>query len=225
MRRVRLIRGACSLVVLLLIAIAVSPMSRPGEGRTYTKQQARNPIADTLSYMERVGKEQGWLTVPPEHGRFLWLLIEATRPRKVLEVGSAFGYATLWLARGQGGGEGAQITSIELLEDRVEIARQMLTRAGVIGRVRLITGDAFEVVPELPDTYDFIFLDAAKADYHRFYELLLPRLRRGGLLVAHNVFSRAEEVRPFLERIEQDERVISSVVKIGDDGFALCVRR
>ncbi len=182
---------------------------------------ADQQVAAALRWMEQ---HEDWMTVPPEHGRFLWQIVEATRPRRILEVGSAFGYATLWLGRGLLGREG-NITSIELLEERVEIARQALERAGLSARVRVITGDAFEVVPTLSGQFDLIFLDAAKADYHRFYEMLLPRLREGGVLLAHNVIARARQVRPFLDRIESDKRVIASIIRIGDDGFAFCVRR
>lgn len=215
--------GTCfGVVVFFLLLASVRGLVSPAAHAT--GQEAADPLVETLRWMEATGSERGWLTVPPEHGRFLWLLIEATKARDVLEVGSAFGYATLWMVRGLRD-RGGRLLSIELLEDRVEVAKRALEMAGVQQQVRLITGDAFEVVPQLEGQFDFIFLDAAKADYHRFYEMLLPRVRIGGMLVAHNVISRNEEVRPFLERIRRDERVISSVVQIGDDGFAVCLRR
>jgi caffeoyl-CoA O-methyltransferase len=120
----------------------------------------------------------------PEVGRLLSLLARASGARRILEIGTAIGYGTLWLARGS---PEARVVSIDLDADRLAEARGYLTRAGVIDRVELVAGAALDVLPRLAGPFDLAYIDAVKTEYRRCLDLLLPRLRVGGLVVADNL--------------------------------------
>ncbi len=150
----------------------------------------------------------------PESARFLHVLIQATRATRLLEVGTSFAYSTLWLAdatRPNGG----RVITCELTPERAAIARETLSRAGVSEIVEIVVGDAKETIPQLPGPFDFVFLDAGKDEYPIYLDLILPKLLPGSIIVADNVVSHADEVKPYLERVRQDPALESVTVPIG----------
>jgi predicted O-methyltransferase YrrM len=124
--------------------------------------------------------------VPPGDGRILRLLTESLGAKHVVELGTSNGYSGVWfcLALRQTGGK---LTTFEIDAERAVQARRNFQQAGVADLVALVEGDAHERVKEVKDPIDLVFLDADKTGYVDYLEKLLPLVRPGGLIVAHNM--------------------------------------
>ena len=154
------------------------------------------------------------LNVIPDTGRLLWILVGSSRATRILEVGTSNAYSTIWLAdaaRAAGG----RVTTLERNPDKARLARENLGRAGLLDHVEIVEGVAAETLPRLPGPFDFVFLDADRPSYRLYLDLALPRLRAGGLLVADNVVSHADELRDYLARVKSHPDLFSVTVPIG----------
>jgi predicted O-methyltransferase YrrM len=151
--------------------------------------------------------------IPPVTGRFLAVLAAGAPDGRILEVGTSAGYSTMWLSLGCKVGR-RPLTTFELLPEKVALARETFALAGIDDVVTLVPGDAREHLAAYEEVA-FCFLDSAKDVYEDCYDLLVPRLVSGGILVADNVVSHQDVLRPFVERVLADERVDALVVPIG----------
>jgi predicted O-methyltransferase YrrM len=133
--------------------------------------------------------------VPPEIGRLLTLLIKLRGARRVLEIGTLFGYSTVIMARALPGN--GSLLSLEFEPKHAAIARRNLERAGVSARARVEQGDAAELLRRLSDeTFDLVFIDADKASYPVYLQQSLRLTRSGSVIVADNVWRGGEVVDP-----------------------------
>lgn len=160
--------------------------------------------------------------IPPETGKFLALLAANAPTGPWVEIGTSAGYSTLWLVLAARE-VGAAITTFEILPAKVGLARETFSRAGVEDTVTLVEGDARTHL-EAFEEIGFCFLDAEKEVYEACYELTIPRLRSGGVLVADNAINHRETLQPLLERALADERVDALIVPIGK-GELVCRKR
>ncbi len=150
----------------------------------------------------------------PDVGRFLHTLVLAVRPGCILEIGTSGGYSAVWLATAARSAD-ANVITLENDPVKVQRATSALHEAGVDDVVTIIHGDGFDYLRDRRAPIDFVFLDAEKEDYLRFLELIVPLLPVGGLLVADNLTSHAEELAGFRRRAESDPRLSAVVVPIG----------
>ena len=171
-----------------------------------------------LRQIKSADREQ--LAVSEEDGRFLRMMIAASGATRALEIGGASGYSAIWIGLGlrQSGG---RLTTIEYDRARAAELERNIERAGLADVVTVVAGDAFAAIPKLAGEFDFVFLDAWKPDYKRFFDLVLPRLRSGGVFLAHNVVNKKDEMRDFLSAIEQSPRVITSIVSPSSEGMSI----
>lgn len=155
-----------------------------------------------LNVLEEMLHDQysAMLSVPPEDGRVLRLLAEAAGARHVVEIGTSNGYASLWfcLALRTTGGK---LTTFEIDAKRASLARENFKRAGVDKLVTLIEGDAHEKVKMLKEPIDLVFIDADKDGYLDYLNKLLPLVRPGGLVLAHNTTDAGSQMQDYLEAI------------------------
>ena len=154
------------------------------------------------------------LNITPETGRLLWILARSARATRILEVGTSNGYSTIWLAdaaRATGG----RVTTLELNPAKVKLARENLARAGLADRVEVLEGRAVDSLGTRPGPFDFVFLDADRGSYLTYLELVVPRLVPGGLLVADNVSSHAQELHDYLARVKSHPALFSVTVPVG----------
>ena len=100
-----------------------------------------------------------------------------------------------------------------------------MRRAGLDDIVTVVAGDAFQEIPRLQGGIDFVFLDAWKRDYKRFFDLVYPRLESGGLFVGHNVVNKRDELGDFLETIEHHPSLLTTIVSPSGEGMSLSYRR
>ena len=154
------------------------------------------------------------LNITPDTGRLLWILVQAARATRILEVGTSNAYSTIWLAdaaRATGG----HVITLERNPDKVRLARESLARAGLADRVEIREGNAAETLAGLTGPFHFVFLDADRANYSAYLDLALPKLQPGGLLVADNVISHAQELADYLARVKSNPALFSVTVPVG----------
>jgi caffeoyl-CoA O-methyltransferase len=163
------------------------------------------------------------LAVSPEDGRFLRVMIAASGATRALEIGGANGYSAIWIGLGlrQTGG---RLTTIEYDPARARVAAANIAKAGLADIVTVVSGDAFREIPKLAGDFDFVFLDAWKRDYRRFFDIMLPRLRPRGLFLAHNVVNKRSEMPDFLNAIQHHPGVLSSIVTPSGEGISVSVK-
>jgi predicted O-methyltransferase YrrM len=163
------------------------------------------------------------LAVSEEDGRFLRVMIVSTGASRALEIGAANGYSAIWIGLGlrQTGG---RLTTVEYDAARAKSAADNIRRAGLSDIVTVVAGDAFREVPKLAGDVDFVFLDAWKRDYKRFFDLVFPRLRPRGLFVAHNVVNKRGEMPDFLAAIEGSPAVMTTIVRPSGEGMSVSVK-
>lgn len=148
------------------------------------RSAAEQRILNVLEDMRRTGSTH--LSVPPEDGRMLRVLTEAAGAKSVVEIGTSTGYSGLWFALALQG-TGGRLTTFDVDPGRAATARKHFEQAGVADRVTVVVGDAHQTVTTLKDPIDVVFLDADKEGYVDYLKKLLPLVRPGGLLLAHNV--------------------------------------
>jgi len=160
--------------------------SSGGYGNAATAADAaEKKILDAAAQVERV------MSVPEEDGRLIRMLTESIGAKHAVEIGSSTGYSGLWfaLALRQTGGK---LTTFEYDKGRAATARENYRKAGVDSIITLIEGDAHENVKQLKGPIDIIFIDADKEGYADYLAKLLPLVRPGGLILAHNIGSRSQ---------------------------------
>jgi caffeoyl-CoA O-methyltransferase len=169
-------------------------------------------------------KDAGQLAVSEEDGRFLRLLIASSKRKRALEIGGASGYSAIWMAQALRE-TGGKLVTIEYDPARARELGDNIRKAGMNDVVQVIAGDAFAEIPKLPGTFDFVFLDAWKRDYKRFLDLVLPRLDRGGLFTAHNVVNKRSEMGDFLDAIQHNPALWTTIVSPANEGISLSYKR
>jgi len=164
------------------------------------------------------------LAVSEEDGRFLRALVAARGARRVLEIGGANGYSAIWMGLGLRE-TGGRLVTIEYDAKRARDAEANIRAAGLADIVQVVPGDAFAAIPKLAGTFDFVFCDAWKKDYQRFFDMVYPRLDRSGVFVAHNVVNKASEMRDFLTTLRTHPGILSAIVSPSGEGVSVSVKR
>lgn len=159
--------------------------------------------------------------IPAEVGRFVAVLAATAPDGRCIEIGTSAGYSTLWLALACRA-TGRKVTTFEILDDKVALATTTFAQAGVTDVVELVHGDALDHLTELSEI-GFCFLDAEKEIYDRCYDAVVPRLVRGGLIVADNAINHEATLRPMLDHALRDGRVDALIVPIAK-GELVCRR-
>lgn len=168
--------------------------------------------------------DKGQLAVSEEDGRFLRLLIASSGSKRVLEIGGASGYSAIWMAmalRDTGG----RLVTIEYDPVRAKELATNIQKAGLSDIVQVVSGDAFQQIPKLQGTFDFVFLDAWKRDYRKFFEIVYPRLDKGGLFVAHNVVNKRDEMGDFLDAVQKHPTLWTTIVSPSGEGMSVSLKR
>jgi caffeoyl-CoA O-methyltransferase len=187
-------------------------------------------VRDVLARLERedagerergLSPEQRSRAVATTTGRFLFSLVAPQTACEVLELGGSRGYASIWLGAGVRY-LGGRVVSVERNPDAVRRWRENVAEAGLEDWVELIEGDVFDVLAEIQDVFDVVFLDAEKGDYERLFGLARERLEPGGLVVADNVLSHQETLGAYSQARQSDLTLVSTTVPL-DRGLELSV--
>ena len=207
--------GAARLLILLVAAGVIAASE-------HHVAQSQPDIPRILADIR--SKDVGQLAVSEEDGRFLRVLIASKGVKRALEIGGASGYSAIWMGlalRDTGG----RLVTIEYDATRARELAANIKRAGLSDVVEVVSGDAFKEIPKIAGNFDFVFLDAWKQDYKNFFELVFPRLDKGGLFVAHNVVNKRNEMGDFLERIEKHPSLWTTIVSPSGEGMSVSVKR
>ena len=183
-----------------------------------------------LEEMEAYAAERDIPIIGPVVGRFLYQLVRLVKAKTIFELGSAIGYSTIWIARAAG--EGATVYYTDGDPEKAKRATQYIERAGVRDRVRILTGDALTLFGQTPGTFDIIFCDIDKEGYPEAFRKAVPRIRKGGLLLADNVLWHGRVVEPpqdaatrgileFNRLIYSSPDLFPTILPVRD-GFAVC---
>ena len=147
--------------------------------------QEEPPLLADLTRQTHLKVLQPRMLSGPLQGRFLSVLTKLLQPKKILEVGTFTGYATLCLAEGLP--KDGLIDTLDKNEELVDFQRSFFDRSPWGKQIHQHCGDAIEIIPTLEGEYDFVFLDADKKNYLNYLELLFPKIKPGGLLLSDNV--------------------------------------
>lgn len=205
----------------------------------YTREHFA-PEDAALTHTRRNTVAQGLpeIQIRPEEGQMLQFLARSIGARRILEIGTLAGYSGIWLARALP--EDGQLITLEMDVRHARIAREHFAQAGVADRVTIIEGDAQASMAELAAAregaavpFDMVFIDADKDSYPAYLAWSLENVRPGGLITAHNAFrggalvadggdSRVAATRQFLQTLANHDRLISTIVPVGD-GIAAAI--
>ena len=158
-------------------------------------------------------------------GQLLTILSSMLRPRRILEIGTYTGYATICLTEGLT--EDGLVHTIDNNEDLRPYTHYYWEKAGVQAKIQWHVGDAREIIPELNETFDLVFIDADKVSYVTYYEQVLPKVPKGGIIIADNVLYGGQVIteRPsksgaaldaFNDYVQADERVENTILSVRD---------
>jgi len=187
-----------------------------------------------LREMERYAARHDVPIIGPACGRLLYQLARLISARRVFELGSAIGYSTIWLARAVGPEGSVYYTDNDPANARR--AEANLRRAGVLDRVEIMVGDALDSFRSTQGEFDLIFNDVDKRQYPAVFDLVLPRLRAGGLFITDNVLRDGRAARPapktdaatraiqrFNRMIYRSPQLFTTIVPLRD-GFGICLK-
>lgn len=151
--------------------------------------------------------------IPEETGKFISLLFASSPEGKAIEIGTSAGYSTLWLSLAAKM-LGRTVMTFELLEEKIVLAKATFKEAEVEDLVQLVEGDALENLKSY-NNLSFCFIDCEKEIYSDVYELVVPRMVTGGIIVIDNIISHGDSLKDFIEKVLNDNRVDSVIVPIG----------
>ncbi|MBN2129120.1 MAG: O-methyltransferase [Sedimentisphaerales bacterium] len=177
----------------ILLSDALAQRRPRGAGQGQGDSQLEKPSVPKddnekkiLSILDDILARQRYRNVPPQDGRLLRLLAESMNARNVVEIGTSTGYSGIWLGMALQK-TGGTLTTFEIDAQRAATARANFKRAGMADIITLVEGDAHEKATSLKGPIDILFLDADKQGYIDYLNKLLPLIRPGGLVIAHNI--------------------------------------
>lgn len=174
---------------------------------------------DAEERRQELPPEQRSRAVAPTTGQFLFSIVAPQTACEVLEIGGSRGYSTIWLAAGVRY-LGGRVVSIERDPEAARRWRENVTEAGLGDWVELIEADAIDVLHELEEIFDVVFIDAEKSDYEHYFAHARQRVEAGGLIVADNVLSHRETLEDYSRARQSDPTLVSTTVPL-DRGLEL----
>lgn len=185
---------------------------------------------DYLKELELYAEENHVPIIEPEVAQLLKVLLKLKNPKNILEVGTAIGYSALIMAEATG--TDTIINTIERRADMIKLAEENIAKTQYKDRIKILEGEAEELLPNLNEMYDFIFLDAAKGQYQEFFNYLIKYLNPGGIIVSDNVLFKGmvatdslvirrkktivKRMRSYLKYINELEGFTSCIIPLGD---------
>jgi caffeoyl-CoA O-methyltransferase len=160
-------------------------------------------------------------------GKFLEMISFMLRPERILEIGTFTGYSALCMARGLAAG--GSLHTIEINDELRDFTNDYIQRSGNGNKIKLYTGNALEVIPSIEGPFDLVFIDGEKSEYKEYYNLSLPGVRQGGIIIADNVLwdgkvsdpdfkddENTRHIMDFNRMVSDDARVENIIVPVRD---------
>lgn len=185
-------------------------------------------LQSLLSELEQFGQENDaaitdrprrMLNITRNTGEFLRVLVQATRARRVLEIGTSNGYSTLWLAQGAET-IGGHVTTVELSDYKLELAARNFERSELAECITQRRGEAGAYLESMPEaSFDLIFLDSQRSEYEQWWPSIQRVLSNDGFVVVDNALSHADEMAPFMALVSADPDFSTCTVPVGNGQF------
>jgi predicted O-methyltransferase YrrM len=169
--------------------------------------------AAEIEFLPIIGANKGKLVVEE---------IRKAKPNHVLEVGTLIGYSAILM--GKELDENAEIVTIEVHREEAEMAGKNILKANIPAKVKIITGNALEVIPTLNGCFDFAFIDAEKSEYLEYLRLIEDKLPKGTVVFADNAGIFAQKMSDYLDYVRNSGKYQSRYVLVGDDGVEISVK-
>lgn len=206
----------------------------------YMEEYLRSLIPENVGILKELEEYAEINNVPIIHkevGNFLSFIINLTKPKQILEIGTAIGYSSILMCSSY---KEIRIKTVEINSDMVLIARENIEKSGFKGNIEVIEGDCLEVLKGLEGKFDMIFLDASKGHYNQIFEDCLRLLSEDGVIIGDNVLFRGmvasrkllirrkitivKRMKIFLDRISKDNDLKTTILPMGD-GISVTTRR
>jgi len=190
------------------------------------KSSGKNSEEKILRVLEDMSKDENWAmwNITPEEGRLLYILTSAADAKHVVEIGTSIGYSTLWfcLALQTTGGK---MTTHEIDPYRIDIADKNFEHAGVSHLITIVEGDAHKTVTRLKEPIDILYIDADKTGYFDYFTKLLPLVRPGGLILAHDTTDKASQMQDYLKAITDNPELETIFLHKQPSGLSVTLKK
>ncbi len=208
--------SASALIVTFCLAMVASSTVRlaaqePGAGNPHVTNDQNAARKAFIDDFDRIG-----LNSAPGDAAMLRILVESSKAKRGIEVGTATGYGAILMGLGFER-TGGTLTSVDIDARMVKTARENLAKVGLDKVVTVVEGDALKVLPELEGQFDFVYLDAVKSDYVKYFQALEPKLAAGAVIVADNVIRSARSMDEFFEAVNNSPNYISTTIRSDDE--------
>jgi caffeoyl-CoA O-methyltransferase len=192
---------------------------------------AENALLNQIADDTKAAHAQPHMLSGHLQGQFLEIISKLIQPKRILEIGTMVGYSSICLAKGLAA-DGV-LHTIELREEDAAIARINFAKAGLQQKIQLHVGNAVEILPQMEETWDLVFMDADKTGYETYYRLVKPRLKKGGIILADNVLfhgdvlqeeikgKNAKAIHAFNEMVAADDEVEKVMITMRDGLFLI----
>jgi len=211
-----------SIAMALIVNIVVAEGQQARiESSPLPKTAEEKQILSVINDLEKSRREM--LSVPTEDGRLLRLLTEISGAKNVVEIGTSNGYSTLWFCLALHA-TGGKLTTFEIDTEKVKLAQINFKKAGVEEIVTIVEGDAHKEVTKLKDPIDIVFLDADKSGYPDYLNKLLPLVRPGGLIIAHNMKNPAPSPE-YIKAITTDPNLETVFLNMQASGIGVTMKK
>lgn len=175
---------------------------------------------DTKDRIDGTPRLQRLRQISPETGKLISILVANTPNGEILEIGTSAGYSTLWIALACSNKK-KKIKTFEILKEKIEMAKQTFKKTDLTDKIKLIESDARDYLNNYKNI-SFCFLDAEKEIYQECYDIIIPKMVKGGLFIAHNAINHSIALESMLNQALNDYRVDGIIVPIDDKGLLLC---
>ena len=187
-----------------------------------TNQTPVSSADEVLRLIEKASEKNFLPIIGPYKGRILAEEVRKAKPQHVLEVGTLIGYSAILM--GKELNNKAEIVTIEIHRDEAELAGKNIVRANIPPKIKIITGDALQVILTLKGPFDFAFIDAEKSEYYQYLTLAEDKLVKGAVIVADNAGIFADQMHDYLTYVRNSGKYQSRYVQVGEDGVEISVK-
>ncbi len=180
-------------------------------------------IAEAELVLREIEASNNHYIIGPKRGHILVRIASEFHPQRILEIGTNVGYSTILI--GKELPKRTRITTIEINPEYAKQAKDNIKRANLEPTIKVLVGNALEIIPTLKEEYDFVFIDALKTQYYDYLMALEPHLFRGSMIVADNVGKSEDKMLNYLKHVRESGQYTSRFMMVDNDGVELSIRR
>jgi predicted O-methyltransferase YrrM len=183
-------------------------------------------MENTNEILDKLEKESMYYGIPilgPEKGQLVRELIQKHQPKNLLEIGTSIGYSAVLTAQSMP--ENSKLTTIEVNHDYTDHAQSFIIEAGLENKIKVMTGNALEIIPKLNENFDFVLIDGAKDQFWFYLDLLEPKLNSGAIIVANNVKLYSTQVKDYLDHVLNSGKFENSYHEFNEDAMEVSIKK